>query len=215
MTNPATLLHIQASPRKERSHSFAVAQAFLDHYRALHGADSVATLDLWSTSLPPVDAATIDAKFAVMSGTAFTPEQRQAWNNVIAHADHFKSATGLLFTVPMWNRSIPYVLKHYIDLITQPGVLFQRTSAGYRPLGPDRPALVVYASGSDFSSTAPLHPFDFQKPYFSDWLRFVGITQIEEIVVAPTVGDPQALATAKAAAIQRVTELAQSFRAAA
>ena len=50
-----------------------------------------------------------------------------AWAGVRAIVDRFKSADKLLISVPMWNFGIPYALKHYIDVITQPGLTFAWT----------------------------------------------------------------------------------------
>ena len=41
------LLYIEASPRKSRSKSIAVAKTFLDAYRAANPGDAVVTIDLW------------------------------------------------------------------------------------------------------------------------------------------------------------------------
>jgi len=188
MSNESTLLHIEASPRKTRSHSLAVARAFVAAYRRANPSAAIDTLDLWGATLPAIDEVTIAAKFAVMSGATFTNEQAAAWNRIRSFAAQFVRADRLLFSVPMWNRSIPYVLKHYIDLITQPGVLFERTRNDYRPLGPNRSTTVIYASGNDFAAGSKLHSFDFQKSYLDHWLNFVGIMEIEHIVIAPTVG---------------------------
>ncbi len=45
------LVYVEASPRKERSHSIRVAQAFLETYRETHPDDEVETLDLWNLRL--------------------------------------------------------------------------------------------------------------------------------------------------------------------
>jgi FMN-dependent NADH-azoreductase len=118
------LLHIEASPRGKRSSSVTVAHHFIEAYRAKNPNDTVETLDLWQTELPAFDGATIDAKYAVMHGQKHTPEQLQAWNAVTKLAEHFKSADKYLFSLPMWNFGIPYRLKHYIDLLVQPGLAF-------------------------------------------------------------------------------------------
>jgi len=120
----AKLLYIESSPRKERSASIAVAQHFINAYRTAHPGDTVEVLDLWKTGLPHFDQFTIDAKYAVMSGQRFTPEQAAAWNAVTKVIEHFKSADKFVFSVPMWNFSIPYILKHYIDILAQPGLTF-------------------------------------------------------------------------------------------
>src|SRR5688500_6314167 len=43
----AKLLYIEASPRKLRSHSIAVAEEFLATYRAAHAQDELEKLDVW------------------------------------------------------------------------------------------------------------------------------------------------------------------------
>lgn len=62
------LLYIQASPRIGRSASIAVADHFLEVYRARHPDDTVETLNLWEADLPEFDGATIDAKYAILQG---------------------------------------------------------------------------------------------------------------------------------------------------
>ena len=62
------LLHVEASPRKERSSSLCVARAFLDAYRETHPSDRVETLDLWAIELPEFDGDTIDAKYRIRGG---------------------------------------------------------------------------------------------------------------------------------------------------
>src|SRR5271156_2705369 len=120
----SNLLHIQASPRGDRSASITVARQFIAAYQAAHPGDTVETLDLWSTELPEFDGPTQEGKYAIMNGQKFTPEQEYAWGDVVRVAEHFKSFDKFVFSVPMWNFSIPYKLKHWIDVITQPGLAF-------------------------------------------------------------------------------------------
>jgi FMN-dependent NADH-azoreductase len=116
-----TLLYIEASPLKTVSHSIDVSRTFLDTYGRRHPADGIERLDLWHTPLPPFDAYTIHAKFAVLRQHRFTPEQLAAWEAVRAVAQRFNRADKYVFSVPMWNFSIPYPLKHFIDVVTLPG----------------------------------------------------------------------------------------------
>ncbi len=131
----AKLLHISSSPRGDRSASITVAKTFLEAYAAKNPGDQIETLDLWKTKLPEFDGATIDAKYALMSGQKFTPEDEAAWQAVVKIAEHFKSFDKYVISLPMWNFGIPYKLKHYIDLIVQPGLTFSfDPNSGYSPL---------------------------------------------------------------------------------
>lgn len=131
----ATLLYIESSPRKTRSKSIAAAKAFLEAYKTAHPNDQVVTIDLWEKALPEFDGFTIDAKYQVLHGQSFSPDQEKAWQAVVDLCDEFKSADKYVLSLPMWNFGIPYKLKHYIDVIAQPGLTFRYDPAtGYRGL---------------------------------------------------------------------------------
>ena len=66
----ARLLYVEASPRKGRSHSITVAEAFIEAYAAAHPGDTVDRLDLWNADLPRFDGAMLDAKYAILHGQA-------------------------------------------------------------------------------------------------------------------------------------------------
>ena len=48
----STLLYVEASPRKQRSHSTKVAEEFLAAYQKAHPGDRIDRLDLWKEPLP-------------------------------------------------------------------------------------------------------------------------------------------------------------------
>src|SRR5947209_8298461 len=123
----AKLLYIESSPRKERSSSIATAKVFLDEYRKSHPQDEIVTIDLWKKELPPFDGHVIDSKYAIMHGKEKTDDQVKAWKKVEDLISEFKSGDKYLFSLPMWNFSIPYKLKHYLDLLIQPGYAFKVT----------------------------------------------------------------------------------------
>ena len=149
----ATLLYIESSPRKERSKSIAVANAFLDKYKSTHPNDEVVTIDLWEKNLPEFDGFTIDAKYQVLHGRSFDADQQNAWKAVVNVCDEFKSADKYLISLPMWNFGIPYKLKHYIDVLTQPGQTFSFSpDTGYSGLVTGKPVAVVYARGGAYGS---------------------------------------------------------------
>ncbi|MDA8744423.1 NAD(P)H-dependent oxidoreductase, partial [Rubripirellula amarantea] len=120
----AKLLYIESSPRKSRSKSIAAAQTFLDTYQSNNPDDEIVTIDLWTKRMPDFDGYTIDAKYQVLHGQGFDDDQAKAWQSVVDVCDEFKSGDKFLISVPMWNFSVPYKLKHYIDVIAQPGQTF-------------------------------------------------------------------------------------------
>lgn len=206
------LLYIEASPRKPRSHSIAVARAFLDAYRRAQPQAAIDTLDLWTEALPRMDGATLDAKYAILAKQTHSEKQRQAWRAVEAVVQRFAAAERLLFSVPMWNFNVPYVLKHYIDVITQPTLTFSfAPETGYRGLLRGKRALLVYASSGDYLPGSRNTRPDFQKPFLEAWLRFIGIEDFDTVAVQPTLGHPELLQASTEQALRRVAELAQRF----
>ena len=208
----ATLLYIEASPRKERSISIAVAKEFLRAYTEAHPADAVETLDLWAAALPEFDGAAINAKYNILHGLPHSATEAKAWGAVEALCRHFKAADKYLFSVPMWNFGIPYKLKHYLDLIVQPGLTFSHSpEQGFTGLVSGKPAAVIYASGGEYGPASPAKDYDLQKPYMNLILGFIGITGVRSIAAAPSLAAPETAKAALDTAIQQAVKLGKVF----
>lgn len=207
----AKLLYIESSPRKQRSKSIAVAKAFLEESKAKHPGDEVVTLDLWEAKLPEFNGFTIDAKYQVLHGQDFSQEQEQAWQAVVDVCNDFKSADKYLISLPMWNFGIPYKLKHYIDVLTQPGQTFSFDPAtGYSGLVTGKPIAVVYARGGAYGSEET-KGMDLQKGYMELLLGFIGFTQVHSILVEPTLAPADDVAKTEAAAAEQARAVAATF----
>jgi FMN-dependent NADH-azoreductase len=205
------LLYIESSPRKDRSKSIRVAQSFIEAYKHANPTDEVIVLDLWEKKLPEFDGYTIDAKYQVMHGQGFDANQQEAWQAVVDVCEEFTSADKFLFSLPMWNFGIPYKLKHYIDIIAQPGQTFAFDPAtGYSGLVTGKPVAVVYARGGAYSSDAT-KGLDFQKGYMDLLLGFIGFADIQSILVEPTLAAPADVAKTESAAIELAQNVAKSF----
>ncbi|GAA5131760.1 NAD(P)H-dependent oxidoreductase [Luteolibacter yonseiensis] len=208
----AKILHIQSSPRGSRSASIEVAGHFIASYLATHPGDSVETLDLWQEDLPEFDGFTLDAKYSVLGGQSPEAEQIAAWGRVVSLADHFKSADKILFSLPMWNFGIPYKLKHYIDLLVQPGLTFSYTpEEGYKGLVTGKPAAAVYARGGAYGPGTGAESYDQQSAYLKQVLGFIGFTDVSEVFVEPTLAGPDAKNAAVANANQAAAGIAATF----
>ncbi len=208
----ATVLYIQASPRIERSHSIAVASAFVETYRSLNPDDRIIEINLFEEELPPFDLTAVNAKYNIMHGREHTDEQQVAWDRIIAEIDRFKSADKYIFAIPMWNFSIPWRLKQYIDIIVQPGLTFAVDENGYKGLLENKSALVVYARGGDYPAGTDRRALDHQKPYIEIVLPFIGITDVSAVVVEPTLAQgPDVSLQKQTAAIEKARQLAEQF----
>jgi len=185
------LLYIEASPRKSRSKSIEVAQVFLSELQRTHPSVEVDKLDLWTAELPPFDGDTVEAKYAILHGQQHTPNQAKAWRQIETVIERFKSVDWYLFSLPMWNFGIPYVLKHLIDVIVQPGLTFSFSpTEGYKGLVTNKKAVAVYARGGAYGPGTGAEGYDLQSKTLSGILGFMGITDLTSIFIEPTLGAP-------------------------
>ena len=202
------LLYINASPRGGAAASSQAADLFL---QALPGNVEVTTLRLFDMDLPEVTENVVNAKFKFASGTDLTDAEAAEWQKIRALVDQFVSADAYLFGVPMWNFSIPYRMKQYIDLITHPGLTFASDEKGIRGLASGR-ATVIYSRGGDYSpKNGEPDPYDFQSPYFKAWLGLVGIDPVTEVLVQKTAAGPDAQASAVEGAREQLESLAKAL----
>jgi FMN-dependent NADH-azoreductase len=208
----AKLLYIEASPRKSRSKSIEVAKTFLDALRSAHPALEVDTLDLWSTELPRFDGSVVEAKYAILHGQPHTTEQAQAWRHVEDVIARFKAPDWYLFSLPMWNFGLPYVLKHYIDVLVQPGLTFSYSpSEGYSGLVTGKKAAAVYARGGAYGPGTGAGDYDLQSKALIGILVFIGITDLTNIFVEPTLAAPGDVETTVAKAKELAAGAAKAF----
>ena len=108
------------------------------------------TWNLWDGSLPQFGPAAAAAKMAVFAGADPTGESAEAWAAAKAAFERFAAADHYLFSVPMWNHGVPYILKQLIDVISQPGMVFGfDPTTGYSGLLTNRSAAVIYTSAPE------------------------------------------------------------------
>lgn len=209
----STVLYLQASPRIERSFSIAVANAFIDAYQKAHANDNIITINLFDTELPPFDGPVLQAKYAIMHGLSHTEEERGAWRAIELLIEEFTSADKYVIASPMWNFSIPYRLKHYLDILVQPTCTFKITDGGgYAGLVTDKPVLLVCARGGEYPAGTRAEALDLQVKYLKLILGFIGLTDIRLLLIEPTLNSGSDVAKQKRSeAIAQALAMAQSF----
>ena len=186
------LLHILASPRGSESTTLRVSNAFLDRLQSNLGNVDIDVIDLYGDALPSIVGDNIDAKYTLMVGQAIDPEHAESWREIEGLIRHFTSADAYVITAPMWNLSIPYALKYYIDCIVQPGYAFKYNEFGQVvPLVNGKKMICITSRGGDYSANSPMKPYDFQEPYLRAIFGLIGITDVEFINVEPTDITPE------------------------
>jgi FMN-dependent NADH-azoreductase len=171
-----TLLAIEVSPRQEFSTSRKLTSLFIDQWKAAHTGAAVLVRDLMRTPPPLIDLAWI--------GGAFTPRDQHSPECAAAIkvsddlVAELTAADHVVIGTPMFNFSIPAVLKAYIDQIVRVGVTVSPNNVG---LLTGKKATIILASGGDFSPGSPVEKYNQASGYLRQVLAWIGIKDVEII----------------------------------
>ena len=179
------LLHIIATPREDESRTLRVTDAFFEGLEKNNPECKVDTLDVTKVKLPALTVQAVSGKYILLGGKDLPDDLKPAWEDIIKHIERFLSADGYVISAPMWNFSIPYYLKHYIDIILQPRYLFRYTETGPEGLVKNKKMAVITSRGGDYSPGSPSHAYDFQEPYIKAVFGLAGIIDITFINAQP------------------------------
>ncbi|DAZ96736.1 TPA: hypothetical protein N0F65_012313 [Lagenidium giganteum] len=189
-----TILHINASITHD-SVTARVATAMVDHLthhyhrRVQEGLRepiapedilNIEELDVWSNQLPKFDRDTMQHVWRARNNSQDEADIA-AFKPIQDLAEQILRADFLVITVPVWNFSVPYVLKQYIDCIVQPGLTFKNADA-QGPSGPffkGRPLIIISSSGGK----APPPNEDFVFPFLSKIFAMCGFDQAHHVAI--------------------------------
>lgn len=189
------LLHIIASPRGANSKSNALAATYVEAAKAKNPDLEVDVLDLFAEDLPAFDGDPAAAKMTFFGDGVMDESKQAAWDKVAEITNRFVSADHYVMGVPMWNGGVPYRLKHYIDIITQPGMLFGfDPERGYFGLLENKKATVITSSGVWAPGADAKYGTDFHSNYLEWWLQTIGVSDIDLVRYQPSLltADPAA-----------------------
>jgi FMN-dependent NADH-azoreductase len=207
----AHLLHIDSSPRGERSHSRRMTREFVEQWKRQHPNDTLTYRDVGRNPIPHVDEPWIAAAFS--SPDQHTPELREAIRLSDQLVDEFLAADIYVIGVPMYNFSVPSGFKAYIDQIVRVGrtVDFEpdATANVFKPLVLDKKMFIIEARGdSGFHPGGRYETMNHHDPYLVTVFGFVGITDITFIHVENDEYGGTKLAESIATARTKIIELA-------
>ncbi|MFH7029487.1 MAG: FMN-dependent NADH-azoreductase [Heteroscytonema crispum UTEX LB 1556] len=207
----AHLLHIDASPRGDRSHSRRLTGEFVEAWQLAHPADTVTYRDIGRNPVPHLDEAWIAAAYTAPEQR--TPQLEEAIRLSNRLVDEFLAADIYVIGVPMYNFSIPSTFKAYIDQIVRIGRTFAFTPENsanlYKPLVLGKKMFIIAArGGSGFGSGGQYEKLNYQTPYLATIFGFIGITDIAFIDLENDESGGQALADAIATARTQIAQLA-------
>jgi FMN-dependent NADH-azoreductase len=205
------LLQIIASPRGEKSRTLNVSNEFLKSLKAKNPNLVVDELDLFKEKLPEFLGGEADSKYTLLGGGTLKEESKTSWDKITKYSRDFLSYDVYLISNPMWNFTIPYKLKHYIDLIMQAGILFRFTENGVEGLALNKKMYCITSRGNNYSEGSQMHQFDFQEPYLRSIFGLAGIVDITFINAQPMDFTPELTQMSLNKSVEEAKLLAQDF----
>jgi len=168
-----SLLQIQTSLFSNDGQSSRLAGDFVAEWKAQNPAGRVTQRDLARDSVPHLTAERFQA-FLAKPDTR-TVSQQKVVNESDALIAELVAADTLVIGLPMYNFGIPSTLKAYFDHVARAGVTFRYTEKGAEGLLKGKKAYVFATRGGLYAGT----PLDTQTAYVRDFLRFLGIDDVE------------------------------------
>lgn len=198
------ILLILSSPRGEASYSTRVARELVRTLTAGDPAADVTIRDLAASPLPHLDGALLAALGTeAAKRTAAEAEAVALSDALIAE---LKAADTIVIASAMINFAPTSTLKAWFDFLLRAGETFRYDETGAHGLVTGKQVHLVVAQGN-FYSTGPAKPFDFQVPYLTHLLAFMGMTDVEVHAIEGVAFGPEAAEKAFGAALQRVAAL--------
>jgi FMN-dependent NADH-azoreductase len=167
------LLYIKANPKNdEESRTFKISEAFINEYRHLNPKDEIITLDLYNEG---IDFLTNDQV------NMHVPRDKDLGQiPFYKYAIQFVGADKYVIAAPMWNLSIPAILKAYIDYIAITGITFKYTAEGAVGLCTGKNLIHISGRGGMYSS-GPAADYEMGDRYLRSIFGFLGITDFRTI----------------------------------
>jgi FMN-dependent NADH-azoreductase len=198
-----TLLQLNTSINNGNGESSRLARQFVTAFKQRHPAARIIVRDVAAAQpVPHLDAERFGAFIT-------KPQDRNpAQQAVVDYSDsliaELAAADVIVLGLPMYNFGVPSQLKAYFDHVARAGVTFKYTDKGPVGLLTGKKAYVFATRGGVYEGT----PLDTQTGYVRDFLRFIGISDVEFVYAEGLAINPQSKEAGLARAAARIELLA-------
>jgi FMN-dependent NADH-azoreductase len=197
-----TLLQINASIHNGNGQSSQLANQFVAGFHQRRPDAKIAVRDVAAAA--PVPHLTAERFGAFIT----KPEDRSvAQRAVVTYSDtlidELKQADVIVLGLPMYNFGVPSQLKAYFDHVARVGVTFKYTEKGPVGLLTGKKVYVFAARGGLYAGTT----MDTQTSYVRDFLRFLGMTDVEFIYAEGLAISPESKEAGLAKAVAEIARL--------
>lgn len=194
-----SLLHIEVSPSGNQSVSRGISEEFVKAWKLSHPEGTIIGKDFASNPVPHLDGEAIFGQYSPPEQQSAAMKEKYAYR--IELIKEITNADEILISSPMWNWSIPSVLKAYFDQIIVVGELDAYGKKGIT----GKKVTFVIAQGGSYKEGAPLAGWDFATGYLQLVAKALGATDVEiilaEFTLAGVAPGMESLVDAKSASI--------------
>ncbi|MGL4254317.1 MAG: FMN-dependent NADH-azoreductase [Fusobacteriaceae bacterium] len=172
------VLCILANPKPiEESHTKRAGLEFIQEYKLNNPGDEVEILDLYENKQEHLTCESLHDSIKNHSG------------KMVDTANHFISFDKYVICSPMWNLTVPSILKSYIDHIVVKGITFKYSPRGI-PVGLLKNKKAIYIGSRGGAYPFPLSLIASDERYVRFIFRFMGIKDFKKIIFENTDKDP-------------------------
>lgn len=184
------ILHLDCSPMGEHSETRKLSRAIAEKLKRAHPNAHVVYRDLVIQPPSFVGAGWVLGAFGLPGSDSNEARAAIAESDVLV--DEFLASDIIVVGAPMYNLSIPAVLKAWIDQIVRPNRTFT-FSPVYRGLATGKRAIfAVAAGGGGYGEGGPRQADNHEDPYLRRIFGFMGIEDVQFVHFYDTVNERRA-----------------------
>ncbi len=173
------ILYIKANFKNEEdSYSLKMGRKFLEEYHKMNPNTSIKEVDLYKENLKPLDGESI--------GKIFSEES----NDLTKYVEDILEYDKYIIVAPMWNLSIPSILKTYIDHIAIARKTFKYTENGPVGLLDNKKIIHITARGGYYSEGLGAE-LEMGDRYLRTIFKFMGVDDYNTFSIEGTAALPQ------------------------
>ena len=196
------LLHLEVSPLGENSISRSISKEFLEAFTAKYPTAVIVSHDLSAAPVPHLDGEGIIAGRTPEADRSASMQAKYEYRSMLVQ--EVNEAGHILISTPMWNFSVPSVLKAWIDQVIVSGV----TKVSGK-------VTVIVSQGGSYAPGAPRAGWDWETGFLKQVFESLGATDVQIILsefglagIVPALADfvdrkKESIAAAKVAAAAR------------
>ncbi len=170
----AKVLYIKANARPDGiSRTFRISDSFIEAYKKANPTDEIITLDLYKVGIDFLSAGDLL--------DMHNPNAEEDRNHpILKYSYQFLESDKYVIAEPLWNLSIPAVLKAYLDYVTVTGITFNYTANGPVGMCQGRKAVNITSRGGAYLE-GPGSAFEMGDRYLRTLFAFFGIRDFTTI----------------------------------